>query len=93
MSPVASISVDGPTPVPLRVLEHGAKRGVRRDAAHAAVGRRVEMRIADLQDVEDGVLASHDAHYGWWKDFMIRNYCPMRGDCLTDRRALRLRHL
>ena len=53
--------VDGPAPIALRVLEHGEKRRVRRHAAHAAVGGRVQVRIADLQDREGLVLAGHAA--------------------------------
>ncbi len=44
--------VDGPPRIALRLLEHGEKRRVRRDAAHAAVGGRMQVRVADLQDRE-----------------------------------------
>jgi hypothetical protein len=43
--------VDGPAPVALGLLEHGAERRVRRDAAHAAIGGGVQMCVADLQEL------------------------------------------
>ena len=56
--------IDGPAAIALRVLEHRKKRRVGGDAAHAAVRCRVQVRIADLQDGEGGVLAGHDARCG-----------------------------
>jgi hypothetical protein len=44
--------VRSPAAIPSRVLEHGQVRRVGRHSAHAAVGRCVQMRVADLQNFE-----------------------------------------
>jgi hypothetical protein len=87
--------VDGPATIALRVLEHGQQRGVRRHAAHATVGSCVQVRIADLQKGEGRCLAGHDARCTSTgeRKTMIRNYRYSRGECLTEHRRLKLRHL
>jgi hypothetical protein len=51
--------VHGPTHIALRMREHGEQRCVSRDAPHAAIGGRMQVGIADLEDRQGFALAIH----------------------------------
>ncbi len=64
------------------------KRCVRRNGAHAAVGGRVQVRVADLQEPRAQVLASHDPRRvartvgRKFDDTQLASLCA--GDCRTS---------